>query len=59
MPSADRQLGREEQAISDEYEQGDTSLEEYNQQMDDLHRDYRAAAAEAAEAAYRDELEGW
>jgi len=53
------QFGREEQELCDAYNRGDISLAEYNKAMQELQRDYRDAAREAAEEAYRQEMERW
>ena len=50
-------LEREEDALTEEYNNGDMSLSEYNQAMQELHREYRAYAEEAAQEAYDREME--
>ena len=52
-------LEREEDALTEEYNNGDMSLSEYNQAMQELHREYRAYAEEAAQEAYDREMDGW
>ncbi len=57
------QWGREEQALYDSYERGEISQAELNRAVRELYRDMqddmRGAAEEAAEHAYRDEIERW
>ncbi len=50
---------REEQAAFDDYRAGHITEKELNDQLRELQRDYREAAEEAAEQAYRNELENW
>ena len=50
---------QEEQAIIDKYERGEITREEHDRELRELERDCRAAAQEAAEDAYHDELEAW
>lgn len=54
-----RQIEREEEDIERRYAEGLLTAKEYQEKMRDLYRDYRAQAEEAAEQAYRDELERW
>lgn len=53
------QFDREEQQLSDDYNAGLITREEYNRRMRELQRDYRDAAAEAAEQAYDREMSNW
>lgn len=53
------QLEREEASITEEYNRGNISLKEYNEQIRDLHREYRAMAQEAAQDAYDREMDNW
>ena len=50
---------REEQALEDALANGEISLAEFNREIRELQRDYRAAAQESAEQAYREEMERW
>jgi hypothetical protein len=50
---------REEQLLEDDYNAGNLSLAEYNREMRELQRDYRAAAEESARDAYESELQRW
>jgi len=53
------QYEREEQYLEDQLAAGEITLKEFNREMRELQRDFRAAAEESAEQAYRDELERW
>lgn len=53
------QIEREEEYLEKEYAEGRISLKEYNEQMRDLHREYRQSAQEAAQDAYIRELDNW
>lgn len=57
MPS--RQYDREAERIEEAFERGDIDVRGFNEEMQELDRDYRAAAEEAAEVAYRREMECW
>lgn len=50
---------QEEQAIIEAYERGEITREEHDLELREMQRDYQAAAEEAAEDAYQDELQGW
>lgn len=52
-------LEREENLISESYNNGKITLEQYNQELRDLYRSYRAEAEESAQEAYEDELSNW
>lgn len=54
-----RQLELEEQALEEAYNNGEMSLQEFNKEMNELQRDFRAAAHEAAQDAYGAELDRW
>lgn len=53
------QFEREEEQLEKDFYAGLISGAEYNEQMRELVRDYQGAALEAAEEAYRDELDRW
>ena len=53
------QLEREEQDIEERYERGDITRKEMEHELRELYRDYRAAAEEAAETAYEEEMNRW
>ena len=53
------QLEQEEEILAEQLASGAITPEEYNREMRELERDYRADAMEAAERAYDDELERW
>jgi hypothetical protein len=53
------QFEQESAYLDDQLTEGAISLREYNKQLSDLERDYRCAAEEAAEDAYRDALDEW
>jgi len=55
----DRQMEREEQDIEARYEAGEISLKECQRELNELYRDYRAAAEERAQEAYDAEMERW
>lgn len=57
--SFESQLEREENHLVEQFNSGQISQEEYNKQMRELQRDYRAAAQEAAQDAYDREMERW
>lgn len=52
-------IEQEIDALEDQLNRGQISLREYNHEVRELERDYRAAANEAAERAAADELERW
>lgn len=52
-------LEREEEDIDRREADGQISRQEAQEERQQLHRDYRGQAEEAAENAYRDELERW
>lgn len=53
------QIEREERILEEELEKGSITQREFNEAMRDLQRDYNGAAEEAAQDAYRRELENW
>ncbi len=53
------QLEREEAALTDDYNAGRLTREEYNKYMRELQRDYQAQAEEAAQEAYEAEMSRW
>ena len=53
------QMEREEQNIEDRYDRGEISTEQYNIEMEELLREYRAVAEERAQKAYDAEMESW
>jgi hypothetical protein len=53
------QFDREVDILDGELTDGALSPEEHRRAIRELEQDYRAAAQEAAEDAYRDELGGW
>jgi len=50
---------REEEDIEERYAKGYITLNEYNEEMRELQRSYAAAAEEAAEDAYQNEMDRW
>lgn len=52
-------LDREEELIARAYENGEITLEEYNHELQDIRREYRWMAEEAAQEAYDREMERW
>ncbi len=57
--SIERQIEKEEEHLFEALINGEMSQEEYNSETRELHRSYRAAAEEAAQQAYNNELERW
>lgn len=55
----DTQFEKEEQQLEDDLAVGNISLVEYNRELREMQRSYRAEAEEAAEDAYRHEFERW
>lgn len=53
------QYDRELEALDKALANGDISQREYNESLRELENDYRADAREAAEEAYRRELDNW
>ena len=54
-----RQFEREVEHLQQQVADGVISQAEFNDEMHELERDFRGAAEEAAEDAYRRELECW
>jgi len=57
--SMQSQYEREEELLYEQYDRGDISGAELQRELNDLARDYRAAAREAALDAYEQEWERW
>lgn len=55
----ERQLELEEEALYEAYERGKITNEQLQKDLRELHREYRAAAEEAAFDAYERELSNW
>ena len=53
------QYEREEEALCDAYNAGELTLAQYNEQVRELQREYRAMAREAADEAYDREMDRW
>lgn len=53
------QFEREEEYLEEQYNSGQITLREYNEQMRDLQREYRGMAEEAAQEAYDREMGNW
>ena len=49
----------EENRLCERFNSGEISLDEFNREMRELQRDYRAAAEEAAQEAYDNEMRNW
>ncbi len=58
MPNSS-QYDREEAEIFARLERGEITNKQANEELKELQRDYQIAAREAAEEAYRQELERW
>jgi hypothetical protein len=50
---------REEDALVEQFNNGEISRKEFDQEMRELHQDMRAAANEAAQEAYDQVMENW
>ena len=57
--SMSSQFEREEDLLCEQYNSGQISQAEYNNEMRELNRDYRAQAQMAAEEAYENEMQRW
>ena len=57
--SIESQYEREERDIEERLARGEISIEDFNTELRELQRDYRAAAEESAYQAYQDELSRW
>ena len=57
--SAPRGIEREEEELERRYNDGEITIKEYNRELQELYRDYRAYAEEAAQDAYDAEMERW
>ena len=55
----ERQMEREEDILCEQLNRGEITLEEFNNGMRDMQREYRAMAEEAAQQAYDDEMGRW
>jgi len=53
------QFEREEDAIMEQINNGELTQKEGQRQLNELYRDYRGAAEEAAQHAYDDEMSRW
>lgn len=53
------QLEREERDLEERLACGEISNMEFNREMNELYRDYRGAAREAAQRAYDEEYDRW
>lgn len=56
---SERHFERVAQELDEQYEHGEISGEEHTKYMNELGREYREAAREAAEEAYWNELGNW
>jgi len=52
-------LQREEERLAEQLECGQITLQEFNQELKELHREYREQAEESAQEAYDREFENW
>lgn len=52
-------LGQQEDELQRDYDKGILTQQEFNERLDDLHREYGAATEQAAEEAYQNELGQW
>lgn len=53
------QLEREQEYLEEQLNRGEISLAEFNREMREIQREYRAMAQEAAEEAYHNEIDRW
>jgi hypothetical protein len=51
------QIEREEEHLEQQLARGEISLAEYNKELRELHRDFRASIQEQAEQAYQDVMD--
>jgi len=56
---SNRQMEREEEELERQLAAGEITQAEFRREINELHRDYRAAAHEAAARAYENEMERW
>lgn len=59
MSNPMNQYEREEELLDQQYADGRITREEHTKLVNELWRDYRAAAHEAAQQAYERELDNW
>ena len=57
--SIDSEMEEQEQEICDRYNDGEITLSEYNKELTQLHREYRAMAEEACQGTYDKEARNW
>jgi hypothetical protein len=57
--SIDSEFEAEEQELEDRLNDGEINLSQYNKEMQQLQREYRAMANEACQEAYDNEAENW
>ena len=57
--SIDSQMEREENCLDEQLNNGEISQSEYRTAINDLQREYRAMAEDAAEQAYDNEMSNW
>jgi Membrane carboxypeptidase/penicillin-binding protein len=55
----ERAMEREEEALSRDFEDGVIDRAEYERQLREIQRAYRAEAEDAAQGAYDREMSGW
>ena len=53
------QLDKEEDYLCDQLNRGEITVSEYNRQVRELHREWQAAAEEAAQDAHDREMDRW
>jgi len=54
-----RQLEREEELLNDALEAGEMTSKQHTRELNELYRNYKAAAEESAQEAYEDEMACW
>lgn len=57
--SIESQFEREEKMLGEDFDAGHLSDQEYNEAMNQLMRDYQAAAEDSAQDAYDNEMAQW
>jgi len=57
--SIESQMEREEEHLFEQLNEGDIDQAEFNKQMNEIQREYRAMAEESAQDAYDNEMRNW
>ena len=57
--SIESQMAREEDILCEQLNRGEITQAEFNKEMREMRRDYRAMAEESAQKAYDEEMGRW